>query len=179
MYKNDGPYQGFIEINSVHSLRKQEASAASLILGGAITITTAIECLQKYMEMEGFEYFKAVIKHWKRVANVNVRNVGTLAGNLMLKHMHREFPTDIFLVLEAVGAMLTIGKTNHSLALAKLCFQLPLISFAASSPTLQKMVTMQEFLAEEMDGKIIYSIHIPKLKNTHFRSFKVMQFYGR
>ena len=32
---------------------------------------------------------------------------------------------------------------------------------------------MQEFLAEDMEGKIIYSIHIPKLQNAHFRSFKV------
>ena len=94
----------------MHSLRKQETSAVTLILGGAITITTAIECLQKYMEMDGFDYFKTVIKHWKRVANVSVRNLGTLAGNLMIKHTHREFPSDIFLVLEAVGVMLTIGQ---------------------------------------------------------------------
>lgn len=35
---------------------------------------------------------------------------GTIAGNLMIKHAHREFPSDIFLTLEALGAKLSIGK---------------------------------------------------------------------
>lgn len=35
--------------------------------------------------------------------------MGTIAGNLSLKHQHPEFPSDIFLVLETVGALLKIG----------------------------------------------------------------------
>lgn len=29
----------------------------------------------------------------------------------MLKHAHREFPSDLFVVLETVGAKISIGKT--------------------------------------------------------------------
>ena len=36
--------------------------------------------------------------------------VGTWAGNLMLTHDHENFPSDIFTVLAAAGAMLTVGK---------------------------------------------------------------------
>ena len=81
----------------------------SVILGGAVTISEAIEALKKASEMDGYEYCKDMAKHWQRVANTPIRNAGTLAGNLMLKHAHREFPSDVFLLLETIGAMLTIG----------------------------------------------------------------------
>jgi hypothetical protein len=41
---------------------------------------------------------------------VNVLQVGTIAGNLSIKHEHPEFPSDIFLILETVGATITIGE---------------------------------------------------------------------
>ena len=36
--------------------------------------------------------------------------LGTVAGNLMLKHMYRDFPSDVYLLLEAIGAEMTLGK---------------------------------------------------------------------
>lgn len=40
----------------------------------------------------------------------NVLQVGTIAGNLSIKHEHPEFPSDMFLILVTVGATLTIGE---------------------------------------------------------------------
>ncbi len=40
------------------------------------------------------------------MANTSVRNAATLGGNLMLKHAHGQFPSDIFVLLESVGAKL-------------------------------------------------------------------------
>lgn len=42
--------------------------------------------------------------------SVNVFQIGTIAGNLSIKHEHPEFPSDVFLILATVGATLTIGK---------------------------------------------------------------------
>jgi hypothetical protein len=42
--------------------------------------------------------------------SVNLLQVGTIAGNLSIKHEHPEFPSDIFLLLATVGATLTIGE---------------------------------------------------------------------
>lgn len=38
--------------------------------------------------------------------------VGTIAGNLTIKHQHNEFPSDLFLLLETIGAKLVIGKND-------------------------------------------------------------------
>ena len=35
---------------------------------------------------------------------------GSVAGNLMLKHDHHEFPSDLFIVLETVGSKINISK---------------------------------------------------------------------
>lgn len=36
--------------------------------------------------------------------------LGSIAGNLMVKHEHRDFASDIFLLFETIGAQLTISK---------------------------------------------------------------------
>ena len=38
--------------------------------------------------------------------------VGTIAGNLMLAHDHPDFPSDVFTIMEAVGATLLIGEKD-------------------------------------------------------------------
>jgi hypothetical protein len=37
---------------------------------------------------------------------------GTIAGNLAMKHEHNKFPSDIYLILETVGATLNIGELS-------------------------------------------------------------------
>ena len=40
--------------------------------------------------------------------------IGTIGGNLFLKHFNNEFQSDVFLLFETVGAMITIGmKYRH------------------------------------------------------------------
>ena len=42
--------------------------------------------------------------------------MGTLAGNLMLKHAHNDFPSDVFVLLEALGAnIVTVAAKKHTL----------------------------------------------------------------
>ena len=57
-----------------------------------------------------FSYCKELVKHIDLIANVPVRNSGTIAGNLSIKNQHHEFPSDMYLILEAVCAMITIGE---------------------------------------------------------------------
>lgn len=38
--------------------------------------------------------------------------VGTWAGNLMLTHDHDDFPSDVFVIMAAVGATLSVGQSE-------------------------------------------------------------------
>ena len=89
--------------------------------------------------------------HLRMVANTSVRNVGSLAGNLMLKRAHPEFPSDVFVLLAAVGASIWVrdsaGWEQH---------------------------TATEFLGLDMDRKVIHRIEFPQLADTvKFASFKI------
>jgi len=39
-----------------------------------------------------------------------VLQAGSWAGNMMMKYYHRDFPSDVFLILEACGAKITVGE---------------------------------------------------------------------
>ena len=41
--------------------------------------------------------------------------IGSWAGNLMLTHDNDNFPSDVYTIMEAVGATVTIGKIKHSI----------------------------------------------------------------
>ena len=44
-----------------------------------------------------------------------MRNLGTIAGNLMLKHLHPEFPSDLYVLFEAVNAKVVIRSTTEDI----------------------------------------------------------------
>ena len=48
----------------------------------------------------------------KKIASYGIRNQSSLAGNLMIKHAHNDFPSDVFLSLETAGAMVDILDIN-------------------------------------------------------------------
>ena len=79
------------------------------------------------------------------MANTNVRNVGSIGGNLMLKHKHNDFPSDIFTLLTAVGAQITIKAASGK----------------------EDVYTLPEWLSVSMDKKIIFYITLPKLTSQH------------
>ena len=70
---------------------------------------------------------------------MGIRNQGTLAGNLMMKHAHQDFPSDVFLILETVGALLEIVRPDGSV----------------------ENVTAADFLAVNMAQKYIRKIVFP------------------
>ena len=79
--------------------------------------------------------------------------VGTWAGNLMLTHSNDNFPSDVYTIMEAVGAKVTI----------------------ATSATDSKSYSLQDFLSVAMTTSVIVSMEIPFLAtNEQLKSFKVM-----
>ncbi|CAL4068443.1 unnamed protein product, partial [Meganyctiphanes norvegica] len=161
VYKPNGPSSNYIDISMVNELAEMptvidnESVGDSIKLGAMITLGTCIKIFEKVSTMPGFSHLDLLAEHWRKVANTSVRNLGTWAGNLMLKHKHNEFPSDIFITLAAVDAQLDVLCCDNS------------------SPHI-KTQSMEEFLNMDMAHAVIVSITLPALpSNVQIRTYKV------
>ncbi|CAD7078516.1 unnamed protein product [Hermetia illucens] len=128
----------FIDVNNVTELRSYEVGNV-VELGGNMPLTEVIDVLKSTSELRGFEYFRELLKHLDAVASVQVRNLGTIAGNLMIKYEHNEFVSDIFAMLLTVDARIIIANTSSHVS-----------------------VTLLEFLNFNMTRQIIVKIVLPQ-----------------
>ncbi|KAK4312005.1 hypothetical protein Pmani_016533 [Petrolisthes manimaculis] len=154
VYKNDGPFTAYIHTGGVRELYTIQ-HGPPLVLGANVSIG---QCIKVFGEVansvSGYHHLNAIADHWNRVANVSVRNVGSWAGNLMMKHKHQEFPSDLFLTLMVCEARLVLQS--------------------ADTPENTMEVTIQQFLDTDMSRKIIHSIILPPLEtNVKVRTFKI------
>ncbi|CAG5043721.1 unnamed protein product [Parnassius apollo] len=126
----------------------------NLILGAGMSLSEMMEVYLKICsENEDFLYLKEFYDHLDLVAHIPVKNIGTIGGNLFMKYSNREFQSDIFLLLETVGAMITI----------------------ASSTARKTIISLMEFLQTDMKGKIILNVLLPPIsKYCLVKTFKIM-----
>ncbi|XP_065332782.1 uncharacterized protein LOC135934747 [Cloeon dipterum] len=150
IYRSEG-IQTYIDVKSVPQLRNIEVKPDVITLGGNVTLTEAMDFFNE-VNTAGFDYLVHLGDHFDLVAHVPVRNVGTLAGNLSIKHAHPDFPSDVFMTLDAVGATLNIMDISGII----------------------QNVTMVDFLLLGMNKKIILSIQFTRKDNPHrLRLFKI------
>jgi xanthine dehydrogenase/oxidase len=109
VYRRSPDLNTFIDVNSVEELRAHSISY-NLELGGGVTLTETMDILETVCKKPGYEYTSEILKHIDWIGNVPVRNVGTIAGNLMIKNNHREFASDLVTIFAAVGAKVVIRK---------------------------------------------------------------------
>ncbi|KPJ06623.1 Xanthine dehydrogenase [Papilio machaon] len=126
----------------------------NLILGAGMTLSDMMELFLKMSsENENFSYLKEFYTHMDLVAHIPVKNIGTIGGNLFLKHSNPDFSSDLFLLFETVGAMITIGNNIDN----------------------RRTLTLQDFLKTDMKREIIINVLLPPLSNNCFvRTFKIM-----
>ncbi|ETN61206.1 aldehyde oxidase [Anopheles darlingi] len=155
VYRRSDDLKVFIDVSTVRELREHRLEAKMLHIGSGVPLTELIDVLNSAADSNlGFAYCSSLADHLRKVANTPVRNVGTIAGNLMIKHQHPEFPSDLFLLLEAVEATLVIvSSLQETIRVAPL-----------------------DFLKLNMGKKIIRSIELPSHDHvsTTFRSYKIM-----
>ena len=155
IYKNDGPFDILINIQNIPDLYVAENMNSNLFLGSAITLNRLIELFEiAAATVPGFEYLFLINNHLNKVANVSVRNVGSWAGNLLMKHNHNDFPSDVFTCFETIGAILCINDTDKSIIKVK----------------------PADFLKLDMRGRFISAVLIPPYDKsmTIIETFKVM-----
>nr|QLI62141.1 aldehyde oxidase 10 [Streltzoviella insularis] len=145
--------QHVVDIFNVQEL-KGYLLDVNLVLGAGMTLTDMMDLfLTLSMENSDFSYLKEFYDHIDLVAHIPVRNIGTIGGNLYLKYVNNEFQSDLFLLFETVGAVLTIAEDYNK--------------------NVQK--SLPEFLKINMKGKIIRNIMLPPLPlSCSIKTYKIM-----
>ncbi|XP_044766834.1 xanthine dehydrogenase/oxidase-like [Coccinella septempunctata] len=144
----------YIDVIDVKELTSYELTDDTLTLGGDMSLTKTMELFYKIANSNPkFAHLKTMADHIDLIANVPVRNVGSLAGNLMMKHYHHEFPSDVFLTLETFGAKLVIVDTSKT----------------------EVVKSLPDFLKLDMNKKVIKSVQIPSLSSEYkYETYKIM-----
>lgn len=144
----------FINLNQISELYAHSISNTELVFGGNINLTETMHIFQKASKIQGFEYCAQLYNHFDLIANVPVRNTGTLAGNLMIKNHKIDFPSDVFITLETLNAQITIIDENGQ----------------------NKTIGLSNFIKTDMTKKLITKITLKPYQNNEylFNSYKIM-----
>ncbi|XP_017465818.1 PREDICTED: indole-3-acetaldehyde oxidase-like [Rhagoletis zephyria] len=110
VYRRSLELKHYIDVNAVSELKQHAITNDKLTLGGNLSLTEAMEIFLVAAENSGFEYCQQLWQHFDLIANVPVRNTGTLAGNISIKKFHPEFPSDIFITFEALDVQVIITE---------------------------------------------------------------------
>lgn len=154
VYRRSPDLKVFIDITGIEEMRASKKTPKTLELGGNTTLTDAMEIFTKIAKEDiNFDYLNEVTKHFDIIANVPVRNNGTLAGNLMIKNSNVAFPSDVFITFECLSAIVTISDGNKIYNM---------------SP--------KEFVKFDMKKKVILKMTLPAYDPSKFlfHSFKIM-----
>ena len=157
VYKNDGPFDVFIDIKHVPDLHQVIKTSELLSVGSSVQLKNLIDIMNDYSSTSGFENLTQIAHHLSKIANVPVRNAASWSGNLLLKYNHNEFPSDVIICFETIGALLTI------------------IGPEILTPPI--ICTPSEFLnLSSLKGKLLYSVNFSPLDKTitFVKTYKIM-----
>ncbi|XP_059138916.1 uncharacterized protein LOC131927201 [Physella acuta] len=140
VYQDFGPWNFniLIDIRGVPELYSIQ-NDANIVLGANLSLSNLTDYFNQ-SKLLNVPYAATFVQHLRYVAQNGIRNMSCWAGNLMIKHAHPEFPSDIFTLLETVGATLVINDGDGS----------------------KSQYSLLEFLGLDMRGKVITSAVLPK-----------------
>ncbi|CAH0550009.1 unnamed protein product [Brassicogethes aeneus] len=155
VYKETPKVFTYIDILSVKELITWKHADNELVLGANVSLSDTKKIFEELSkENIKFRYLQKIADHLNKVANLPVRNIGTLAGNLMIKYHKNEFPSDVFLILETVAATLVIVDTMGN----------------------EERVSPKKFLDLDMNKKIIKNIVLVGYDEIYkYESYKIMK----
>lgn len=111
-------YNTVVDVNGVPAFQQQmfskDTNGGQLTVGAGVTISTLISLLRTHQSdksttddvVNHSSVFSVTAAHLHRVANSQVRNAGSWAGNMMLFLKYPTFPSDVVLALTTAKATL-------------------------------------------------------------------------
>ncbi|XP_076115153.1 xanthine dehydrogenase-like isoform X1 [Mytilus galloprovincialis] len=125
----------------------------TVVLGAGLSITQLIDIFTRTKLEPSFGYFTQIRNMLQRVATTSIRSLGCWAGNLMLKHLHPEFQSDIYVSLEAADVGLMIADKTGS-----------------------TQIPIGQFLKTDMTNKVIVAMLLQSMSDDYIiRMYKVAQ----
>uniref|UniRef100_A0A0A1WXK0 Aldehyde oxidase 2 n=1 Tax=Zeugodacus cucurbitae TaxID=28588 RepID=A0A0A1WXK0_ZEUCU len=154
VYRRPLDLRHFFDIHAVPELKQHSITNDKLTLGANISLTEAMEIFQRAALNPGFEYCQQLREHFDLIANLPVRNTGTLAGNINLKKCHPEFPSDVFITFEALDVQVIV----------------------ADDVSTWKTIPLKEYLALSNEKIIIIAFELKAYPKDQFffNSYKIM-----
>lgn len=120
IYPNEKP-KYVIDISLIEELNELTESEDGIRVGAAVAIQDLMdfsEKLIKKLPAQKTEGLRQFVAHAKCIAGIQVRNAGSVAGNIFITKSHTKrgepFPSDLFTVLSALGASVTISSSKYS-----------------------------------------------------------------
>ena len=163
------PFQPFLKkqtimicIANIPELTKMSYDRSTIAVGAAVAIYRLLNLCKSFIQSKRKASARStyppevIYNHLQQLATIELRNVGSLAGNLYLAKMWG-FPSDLCLVLTTLNATVVVR---------------------GASPSSAKTYNMMDFLttnASLEETKIIFEINIPieAQENVFIRTYKV------
>ena len=101
MYKNDGPYQHYVDIKGIAELSTISwTKGGPLVLGSLVTLTTLIDALKGAAAEDpgNYEYAQEMATHVRFVANPPVRNVSDKVFKSKKHDTHQNVQINVYTV---------------------------------------------------------------------------------
>ncbi len=119
IYPDEKP-RFLIDIAHLHELNELRDDEQGIDVGAAVSIQDLMEATEKIIEKKpaaATKGLKQFVEHAQHIAGIQVRNAGSVAGNIFITKAHGKkgspFPSDLFTVLSALGGTVTIGSKNY------------------------------------------------------------------
>ncbi|XP_067671007.1 uncharacterized protein [Haliotis asinina] len=162
VYKDDGPFSVYIDLHHIKDLYQIQVTDTSMQFGSNLSLSKLIDILVLKKSEKGYAYFSAIVSHLRKIGNVLLRNAGSWAGNVMIKHAHPEFPSDVFTVMEAVGAHIAVVDCADGVVKSY-----PLLSLINEIDMKNKLIVSLELFKQDEKYKLISYKVMPRSQNAH------------
>ncbi|GFO29431.1 indole-3-acetaldehyde oxidase-like [Plakobranchus ocellatus] len=123
-----------------------------IVMGANLSLHNLWELFDRTQTDPSIPYGHAFSEHIKYIASTGVRNMACWAGNLMLKYLQPDFPSDIFLLFESIGSSLVIYDGDGNMI----------------------KTSLTDFLKMDMKGKVIAAVEFPTYgtQDIYIRTYK-------
>ncbi|XP_046576122.1 probable aldehyde oxidase 2 [Haliotis rubra] len=162
VYKDDGPFDVYIDLHHIKDLYQIQVTDTSMQFGSNLSLSKLIDTLDLKKSEKGYAYFSAIANHLRKIGNVLLRNAGSWAGNVMIKQAHPEFPSDVFTIMEAVGAHIAVVDCADGVVKSY-----PLLSLITEIDMRNKLIVSLELFKQDEKYKLISYKVMPRSQNAH------------